>query len=274
MASKKSGGGKNSPAIPEEVQRLITRKLRHLQREQKELLASTNQTAYSKLHDEVVANIRIRRLGRAFTSVPLAAYREVVANVMVLTKEWPGIVWETIASNLEKAQVLVRDGLVLNKIVDEFSWASGQHPFTLSYIDPERFKELVRREAGRYGVIQQDVLAEFDRQLGHTATLAQCEILNTASEAREDIGIVIDDYLITQRERALSVATNRCTPNNARREARKLDTQAMYERWQKAFRELKKQRRNMSDVWYAQQISKQDIAVGRNAETIRKHMKK
>ena len=38
--------------------------------------------------------------------------------------------------------------------------------------------------------------------------------------------------------------------------------------------DLRKQRPNMSDVWYSQQIAKQDIAAGRDAETIRKHMKK
>ncbi len=48
----------------------------------------------------------------------------------------------------------------------------------------------------------------------------------------------------------------------------------MYEDWRKAYRDLKKHRKNMSDVWYSQQIAKQDIACRRDAETIRKHMKK
>jgi hypothetical protein len=55
---------------------------------------------------------------------------------------------------------------------------------------------------------------------------------------------------------------------------RKLDTKAMYEGWRKAYRNLKKQRRNMTGVWYSRRIEKMDIANGRSAETIRKHMKK
>jgi hypothetical protein len=50
-----------------------------------------------------------------------------------------------------------------------------------------------------------------------------------------------------------SVATGAYTPSIDRREERKLETQAMYEDWRKAYRELKKQRRNMSDVWYSRQ---------------------
>lgn len=274
MASKKSGGGKNRTTLPEEVQRHITRKLRQRQRKQEKLLISANQIAYSKLHEEVVANIRTRKLGAAFISVPLAAYHEIVANTTAMTKEWPGIVWETISSTLEKAQVLLRDGLVLNKIVDEFAWAIGQPPFTLSYIGPERFKGTVHREAGRYGMNQQDVLAEFDRQMGHAATAAQCEILDTASHAREGIGIAIDDYLLAQRDRASAVASNSFAPSTTQREIRKLATQKQYQAWQKAYRVLKRKHRNKPDSWFEKQIAKMDIANGRDADTIGKHMKK
>jgi hypothetical protein len=71
-----------------------------------------------------------------------------------------------------------------------------------------------------------------------------------------------------------SPPSERYQPSNARRETRKLDTQEMYKSWQKAYRKIKRERRNMSDVWYSQQIAKMDIAQKRNAETIRKEMKK
>ena len=62
--------------------------------------------------------------------------------------------------------------------------------------------------------------------------------------------------------------------DSARREVRMMDTHAMRESWKKQYRALKKSRPNMSDVWYSQQIAKMEIAKGRNAETIRKHMKR
>lgn len=68
--------------------------------------------------------------------------------------------------------------------------------------------------------------------------------------------------------------TPRYAPSTARREARKLDTQAMYQAWQKAYRKLKKDKPNRSDVWYAKQIGKMEIAQGRETETIRRHMKR
>jgi hypothetical protein len=63
-------------------------------------------------------------------------------------------------------------------------------------------------------------------------------------------------------------------PSAARREGRKLDTQKQYAAWQKSYKELKRNHRGMSDVWYSQQIAKQDIANNRDAETIRRHLKR
>jgi hypothetical protein len=64
-------------------------------------------------------------------------------------------------------------------------------------------------------------------------------------------------------------------PSNVKREAGKLNTQAMYKSWQKAYRDLEKIHKNKhkSDVWYSKQIARMEIAKGRNADTIRGHMK-
>jgi hypothetical protein len=83
----------------------------------------------------------------------------------------------------------------------------------------------------------------------------------------------LDAVQIRRLADSATTADDRYTPSNARREARKLDTKAMYESWQKEYRAWRKRRPGKSDVWYSQQIAKMDIAQGRDAETIRKRIK-
>jgi hypothetical protein len=87
-------------------------------------------------------------------------------------------------------------------------------------------------------------------------------------------GYSVDTKAIRQLVDAANTGDPRHTPSNAQREARKLDTRALHESWRKEYRALKQRRPGMSDVWYSQQIAKMDIAQSRNAETIRKHMKR
>jgi hypothetical protein len=83
----------------------------------------------------------------------------------------------------------------------------------------------------------------------------------------------VDNARVRQLVDTATTGDSRYTPSNARREARKLETQALRERWRKEYRALKKRRSGMSDVWYSQQIARMGIAESRSAETIRKHMK-
>ena len=83
---------------------------------------------------------------------------------------------------------------------------------------------------------------------------------------------VLDTATIRHLVDAATTADPRYTPNQARRQARTLDTQARYARWQKAYRALRKRRPHMSDVWYARQIAGQEVAAGCRADTIRRNM--
>ncbi|MGB3450521.1 MAG: hypothetical protein WBA58_08520 [Giesbergeria sp.] len=83
---------------------------------------------------------------------------------------------------------------------------------------------------------------------------------------------ILDQVAIGHMVDTSTTADPRHTPSTVKREARKLDTQAMYGSWQKAYRALLKKSPGKSDVWYAQQIAKTGIAQGRNASTIKKHM--
>jgi hypothetical protein len=87
-------------------------------------------------------------------------------------------------------------------------------------------------------------------------------------------GYSVDSGAVRQLVDAATTSDPRYTPKNARREARKLETHDLHVRWQKEYRALRLRRPEMSDVWYSQQIAKSDIAHGRSAETIRKHVKR
>jgi hypothetical protein len=87
-------------------------------------------------------------------------------------------------------------------------------------------------------------------------------------------GYSVDTEAIRQLVDVATTGEPRYTPSNARREARKLETQALHKSWQKGYRALKKRRPGMSDVWYSREIAKMKIAQGSSAETIRKHLKR
>ena len=72
----------------------------------------------------------------------------------------------------------------------------------------------------------------------------------------------------------VSESADRYRSSTARRDSRKLRTQAIHERWQKAYRALHRKHGDKSDVWCLLQITKTDKPQGRSAETICKHMKK
>ena len=83
----------------------------------------------------------------------------------------------------------------------------------------------------------------------------------------------LDGDIVEQLVNNSTTSDTRYTPSNAKREARKLATQARNERWRKEYRRRKKQHPEKSDTWCAIQISRMDIAEGKDSETIRKNMK-
>ncbi|MGA3334107.1 MAG: hypothetical protein ABSC62_08085 [Terracidiphilus sp.] len=87
-------------------------------------------------------------------------------------------------------------------------------------------------------------------------------------------GYSVDREAIRQLVDAATTGDNRHTPSTVKREARKLKTQARHESWRKEYRALKQRRPELSGVRCSELIASKDIAQGRDAETIRKHMKR
>ena len=109
---------------------------------------------------------------------------------------------------------------------------------------------------------------------GHLALVVGADAMPLADVIGfENGGFALDHAVIHQMVDAATTADPRHTPSAAKREARKIDTQAMYATWQKAYRALLKKSPGKSDVWYSQQIAKADKVHVRDPSTIKKHMK-
>ena len=109
---------------------------------------------------------------------------------------------------------------------------------------------------------------------GHLALVVGADAMPLADVVGfENGGFALDHAVIHQMVDAATTADPRHTPSAAKREARKIDTQAMYATWQKAYRALLKKSPGKSDVWYSQQIAKADKVHVRDPSTIKKHMK-
>lgn len=92
-----------------------------------------------------------------------------------------------------------------------------------------------------------------------------------------------DTLTIDQQRINLFIDTTPCSsgkkykPSVEKREAGKRKTEAMYEDWQEEYLKLRRKHPDTvkySDTWISIQIAKLDIAKDRDAETIRKNMKK
>jgi hypothetical protein len=109
------------------------------------------------------------------------------------------------------------------------------------------------------------------RGLVLVAGTSEIPLIDTVTFA--DGRYLVESELVDQLVNSSTTSDAGYTPNNAKREARKLDTKARIESWRKVYRKLKKRQPDKSDNWCAIQISKMDIAEGRSSETIRKNMK-
>lgn len=109
---------------------------------------------------------------------------------------------------------------------------------------------------------------------GHLALVVGTNAMPLADVIGFEVGsFTLDHAVIRQMADAATTADTRHAPSTAKRDARKIDTQAIYASWQKAYRALLKKSPGKSDVWYSQQIAKADKVHVRDPSTIKKHMK-
>jgi len=107
----------------------------------------------------------------------------------------------------------------------------------------------------------------------------QPESIAARQEKKKEIAAIEKQIAAIYRSKSVDDAQEPTIPGsgttllNAKRDARKRETQALYDSWRNQYWKLKKKHPDKSDSWYANRISRMEIAQGRSTETIRKNMK-
>ena len=83
----------------------------------------------------------------------------------------------------------------------------------------------------------------------------------------------VDEILVHRLVNAPNAVEERYTASQIRRNARSLEIRERDKALQKVYQKLKRDRPDMSDVWYSRQIARRNLGSGLSAETIRKKMK-
>lgn len=216
--------GARGGSLPKSVQNLIARALKQARRQKNIDLGGIVSRTYDELNQNIQnilqalgiagsANVTKERLVGSFVPVAEKGYRELAKAMEEETKAWPLMVWQQVKAVLDETKVAATES-DLNAIVDEYSWAIGKDPFTMAYVEPERYKDIFYRLIDRYGV--RGAASEvFEYKLQLDAAAAKAGLMNWSRFARENAGIEIDKYVLS----AASVpARTNCISNPPKKE--------------------------------------------------------
>ncbi|MBU0673016.1 MAG: hypothetical protein KJ950_00050 [Proteobacteria bacterium] len=267
----KNGANNVSPSkLSKEVLTLIDSKIRFLRKEELIRWWSVCSIADNKLREKLVRGFNDGELKWKISKALESAYDERVDSALAITKEWPDRVWQAISSTLERVKSGPVDCQELESLIDSYVWKVNQCPYSFDYVNPDRFKEVVFQLILPYGLDARSYLGGW---FNLAITRGQGGIVSLARRERAKVSILITEFVLARQQVVPPVACKNNAASTIRREARKLETQAKHERWQKKYKELKKKTPGRTDTWIADQIRKMEIGKDIANGTIRKNMK-
>ncbi|MES9942088.1 MAG: hypothetical protein ABW104_12165 [Candidatus Thiodiazotropha sp. 6PLUC2] len=185
--------------IPNEVRELIVRKLRHHQHIQEKKWVSRAHTAYAMMSVNASTTLPPEQFSRAFARAALEAYLELTSHAENMAGEWPETVWEVMRSTLEFSNIQLTNGNEIKEILADFTDVKSDYQSLVSHIDPERFKKIVDRQAGRIGIIEKGFISEIHSMIDLKSKEARCGLLNRSKLKQEEFNIFIDEYVLKHR---------------------------------------------------------------------------
>jgi hypothetical protein len=193
---------KAAPALPPDVEALLSRKLGRLQRDQTSAVWRQRTDIVADLRTSIRNSLASRAIGQWCIGLPVRAYEQISALAIQSTKRWPEEIWEAMEQVLERVQVGPVSRSSIDELVQRFTWAAEAAPPTLALIDRQRFSANLASIKATFGLNCSDYAESLATKLNLFEAAAQAGIANAGRAARNKMGIEIDEFLLAAAARA------------------------------------------------------------------------
>ena len=185
--------------LPDDVKRLVVRKLRKLRREFDFRLVEAKNEAFASIETGIGPALRERAVCYAMTTLPLVAYRALAAKIIAEIQGLPVAVWEDTKATIESARLdapVSRSELI--GLLEDFTWRAKEANFALQFLDATQYLAAVGRSFDRRGLNDKQMLARLKESILRQHALATVGINNIARRGREAAEIEIDEYVLSR----------------------------------------------------------------------------
>jgi hypothetical protein len=186
----------NAESLPDEVGRLIDRKLRLMRRQAEMRLGGIQVEMDQAVKTLIVDGLDAHKSKAAIHVGTLRAYRETVPQVVQITAEWPGAVWEAMEPILDRASIGRNHRRAIAGMLYSHAWRADELPWTAHWADAQHFAGTVHQVLNGYGLERDSSNPEFERLLSLESSKAHVGFANRGRMGLGDAEIALDEYLL------------------------------------------------------------------------------
>lgn len=182
---------------------LIKRKLSHLKQQQVSQWLGNRQRFHQQMQEQVITSFNAGKFSDAFRAPSLYYYDELSKSARDITQSWPGILWQNMRPILDHVSLEQGHMGDVQALLDSFSWSiRGPEPFTLGYIDQEKFLTSISDLARSYNCPSLQDDKRFMKVLQLKSALTETGIKNWARTSRVGVGLEVEEYFLERSTQA------------------------------------------------------------------------
>lgn len=183
--------------LPEDLKRLIRRKLKVLQQELELRLCEYRTEATTDVQASILAILLKGNKLVAIQDRALTAYRGQVLKTRTELLVWPISIWDAMKGTLDLAGLREPiDRAEIVAIIEDFIGSPTTPNIAAEYLEPTTYFDSVRRTASRFGLSDEQHYEELKSALDQAARLATADFTNVARHTRTKVEISIDEFLL------------------------------------------------------------------------------